>query len=177
VRWAEFESQQSRLAELGRQKLGGAGVVLVATVRRDGTPRVSPVEPLFWERDLWLSMGLGSLKARDLMRDPRVLVHSIVTGRDGTDGEYKIRGRALSEPDPGIQEGYAHEVVERLGWTPQVGKFHLFRVDIEDATFIHWDDATNDQYVTRWPELVEFVRRGTSATSHGPPEPISDFLI
>jgi hypothetical protein len=50
-------------------------------------------------------------------------------------------------------------------------------VDVEDITFIHWDDATNDQFVTRWPEGLEFVRRGTSATSQGPPEPISDLLV
>jgi hypothetical protein len=177
VRWSEFEKEQPRLAELGLKKLGGAGVVLVATVRRDGTPRVSPVELLFWNGDLWLSMGLGSLKSRDLMRDPRILVHSIVTTRDGSDGEYKVRGRIVQETDPGTQALYAHEVVERIGWTPEVGKFHLFRVDIEDVTFIRWDDATNDQYVTRWPERVEFVRRGTSATSQGPPEPISDLLV
>jgi hypothetical protein len=177
VRWADLENEQPRLAELGMEKLGGAGVVLVATVRRDGSPRVSPVEPLFWEGDLWLSMGLGSQKARDLMRDARILVHSIVTSRDGMDGEYKVRGQATLETDADIQTGYAREVVQQLGWTPEAGRFHLFRVEIEDVTFIHWDDATNDQYVTRWPERVEFVRRGTSATSQGPPEPIADLLV
>ncbi len=36
MRWADLESQQPRLAELGRRKLGGPGVVLVGTIRRDG---------------------------------------------------------------------------------------------------------------------------------------------
>jgi hypothetical protein len=177
VRWADFEARQPRLADLGKQKLGEAGVILVATIRRDGTPRLSPVEPLFWDGHLWLSMGLGSLKAKDLMRDPRILVHSIVTSRDGTAGEYKVRGRAIPEQDRELQAGYAREVIERLGWTPEVGRFHLYRVDVEDVTFIRWDDANNDQYVTRWPEGIEFVRRGTSATSQALPEAISDLLI
>jgi hypothetical protein len=176
VRWADLESEQPALAEVGRRKLAGPGVVLVGTIRHDGTPRVSPVEPLFWEGDLWLSMGWGSRKAQDVFRDHRILVHSIVTSRDGTDGEFKLRGRAEPQTDSTVQAGFAREVTERLGWRPEVGMFHLFRVEVDDATFIHWDDATNDQYVTRWPAGVEFVRRGTSATSQGPPEPISDLL-
>ena len=161
---------------MGERKLGGPGVVLVATIRRDGSPRVSPVEPLFWEDDLYLSMGWGSQKARDLQRDPRILVHSIVTSRDGTDGEYKVRGVAVPQMDLQTQRRYALEVAERLGWNPEVGRFHLFTVDVRDITFVRWDDATNDQFVTRWPEGGEFVRRGTSATSLGPPEPFPEFL-
>jgi Pyridoxamine 5'-phosphate oxidase len=177
VRWSDFETEQPRLAQVGTARLAGPGVVLVGTIRRDGSPRLSPVEPLFWERDLWLAMGWQSHKAGDLLRDDRILVHSIVTDRDGTDGEFKVRGKAVPVPEPQIQADYAHQVAERLGWTPQVGRFELFRVEVNDVTFIRWDDATNDQYVARWPAGTEFVRRGTSATSQGPPEPISDLLV
>lgn len=105
-----------------------------------------------------------------------MLVHSVVANRDGSEGEYKVRGRAVLEEDEGVQSRFADVVSEQLGWCPEVGKFHLFRVDVEDVTFIRWDDATNDEYVTRWPEGGEVVRRGTSATSVGPPEPTSDLL-
>jgi hypothetical protein len=176
MRWAELEAEQPRLAELGRQKLAGPGVVLVGTIRQDGAPRISPVEPLFWESDLWLSMGWGSRKAVDLRRDSRVLVHSIVTSRDGSYGEYKVRGRAIEETRPDVQGGYAETVTHELGWQPEIGRFHLFRVDVEDVTVIRWDDATNDQFVTRWPAMIEVVRRGTSATSQGPAEPFPDLL-
>lgn len=176
TRWAELEACQPRLAELGRERLTGAGVVLVGTIRADGSPRISPVEPLLWEGELWLSMGWGTRKASDLRRDRRILVHSIVTSRDGTHGEYKLRGSAVEETDEQVQVRFAAEVSARLGWTPEVGKFHLFRVDVQDITFIRWDDATNDQYVTRWPKGGEHVRPGTSATSQARPEPISDLL-
>jgi Pyridoxamine 5'-phosphate oxidase len=176
MRWAEVEARQPRLAELGREKLGGPGVVLVGTIRRDGSPRLSPVEPLFWQGDLWLPMGLDSTKAQDLVRDPRVLVHSIVTSREGTAGEYKVRGHASLEESPSLNQQVAQTITQQLGWRPEVGKFHLFRIDVEDVTFIRWGDH-NDQYVTRWPEGTEYVRRGTSATSVGPPEPFSDLLV
>ena len=175
MRWADFERRQPRFASLGREKFSGPGVVLVGTVRKDGSARISPVEPLFCDGDLWLTMGLGSLKARDLQRDARVLVHSIVTSRDGTDGEYKVRGRAIEEGDARLNARIAEAVSQQLGWQPEVGKFHLFRIEVEDVTFVHWGQ-NNDQYLSRWPEGREQVRRGTSATSIGPPEPHSEFL-
>lgn len=42
MQWQELEERQPRLAALGRARLLDPGVVLVATVRRDGTPRLSP---------------------------------------------------------------------------------------------------------------------------------------
>jgi hypothetical protein len=176
MRWAEFEVAQPRLAALGRERLIDPGVVLVGTVRKDGTPRISPVEPLLWEDDLWLSMLLGSYKAADLRRDPRILIHSIVTGRDGAAGEYKLRGRAVEQPEHTIQQGYAEQVRDRLGWAPEPGRFHLFRKDLGDVTFIRYEEASGDQFVTRWPSRREFVRRGSSATSLGDPEPYRGLL-
>src|SRR5438105_15601154 len=116
MRWSEFEQQAARLAELGLGLLGDPGVVLVVTIRADGAPRLSPVEPLFWNGHLWLSMGWGTRKAADLHRDARILVHSIVTTRDGTGGEYKLRGTAIAETDSHMHERYAEEVAARLGW-------------------------------------------------------------
>jgi hypothetical protein len=176
VRWGEFEQLEPKLAELGRAKLGEPGVVLVGTIRADGSPRLSPVEPLFWRGDLWLSMAWRTRKVADLERDPRIVVHSIVTSRDGTSGEYKIRGRANAEADPNVHAAYAETVASQLGWQPEPGRFHLFRVDVDEVTFIRWNDATNDQYVTRWPAGEEFVRRGTSDTSLGDPEPFHELL-
>jgi hypothetical protein len=177
MRWAEFERLEPNLAQLGRAKLGGPGVVLVGTIRVDGTPRLSPVEPLFWQNDLWLSLGWRTRKAADLQRDARILVHSIVTSREGEAGEYKVRGNAFGEDDPALHRDYAAQVKRELGWEPEPGRFHLLRVDIDDVTFIRWDSATNDQYVTRWPAGVEFVRRGTSATSLGEPEAIDGLVV
>jgi len=175
VRWRDVEAQQPRLAGLGREKFAGPGVVLIGTLRKDRSPRVSAVEPLFWEGELWLPMGKESYKAQDLVRDPRILVQSIVTNRDGREGQYKVRGRAVRETDPSLNERAAETISAELGWRPVPGKFHLFRVDVEDIAFIRWGD-NNDQYLTRWPEGGEQVRRGTSATSVGPPEPYPEYL-
>jgi hypothetical protein len=56
MHWPEFLEGQPRLAARAREMLLGPGVVLVATIRRDGTPRLSPVEPYVLDGELWLSM-------------------------------------------------------------------------------------------------------------------------
>jgi hypothetical protein len=176
VRWSEVERGQPRLAELGVRLLTGPGVVLVATIRRDGTPRVSPVEPLLLDGSLWLSMMWRSAKAMDLFRDPRILVHSVITGRDGSPPEFKVRGIARAQDDPAVHRRYAETAARELGWEPEFGRSHLFDVDIADVTFISYDEPTGDQHVAMWPPAREFVRRATSATSVGKPEPTSDLL-
>jgi hypothetical protein len=175
MHWSDIGHAQHRLARLGHQRLIEPGVVLVVTIRRDGTARLSPVEPLVMDGDLWLSMMGQSAKARDLLRDPRVLVHSIVTSRDGAEGEFKIRGTARAEDDPAVQRRYAGAVAS-LGWSPQPGQFHLFAVDISQVTFISYDTATGNQHVAMWPPGREFIRRATSDTSVGDPEPVSDLI-
>jgi hypothetical protein len=176
MHWSQIARDQPRLAALGRERLEAPGVVLVGSIRADGTPRISPVEPLFWDGDLWLSMLWDSRKAADLLRDARVLVHSIVTARDGAMGEYKIRGAAVAEGDSSVQGAYAIEVHSRLDWTPTVGKFHLFWIDVADITFIRYEAATGDQFVTRWPPGIEYLRRGDTATSLGAAEDYSALL-
>jgi hypothetical protein len=176
MHWADLERRQPALGELARGRLLEPGVVLVVTIRRDGTPRLSPVEPWLMDGDLWLSMLWGSLKARDLHRDPRILVHSVVTGPDGGDGELKVRGRAMTEESADAQERYAADVSRHLDWSPIPGRFHLFRVDLETVVFVRYDHATGDQFTASWPPAKEFVRRGTSATSLGDPETGWDLL-
>jgi hypothetical protein len=176
MRWSELEERQPRLAAKARERLVEPGVLLVVSLRKDGTPRLSPVEPYVTEGRLLLSMLWQSHKARDLQRDPRVLVHGIVTGPDGGDGELKVRGRVVEERDVDRQGRYAAAVARDLGWSPEVGRFHLFEVDLEHVAFVHYDHETGDQFVTTWPPGEEYVRRGTTATSVGEPEPRRDLL-
>jgi hypothetical protein len=49
----------------------------------------------------------------------RLLVCSIVTSRDGAEGELKLRGTAVTATDDSLIDGYAAEVGERLGWRPE----------------------------------------------------------
>jgi hypothetical protein len=131
---------------------------------------------LVHDGELWLSMMLGSRKAADLHRDPRVLVHSVVTSPSGEEGEAKLRGTARPRDDEPTQQAYADAVSAALPWSPEVGRFHLFALDVEQATYLRYDNASGDQHLAIWPPAKEVVRRGTSATTVGDEEPVRDIL-
>ena len=116
-------------------------------------------------------MLFGSRKAADLRRDSRVLVHSTVTGRDGALGEYKVRVVVPEAPPGPIYDRYGEQVSSRLGWEPTPGRFHLFSIDIHDVTFIRYEDASGNQFVTRWPAGREFLRRGDGERLSASPSP------
>jgi len=174
MRWIDLQHDAPRLGEVAHERLVAPGVLLVATIRLDGTPRLSPVEPLHLEGDLWLRMMWHSRKADDLLRDDRILIHSITTSREGSDGEIKLRGHAIVVDDLDQRSRYC-DAVSVLGWRPKEPYFHLFRIEIGDLTFIRYE-TTGDQRVTRWPKREEFLRRATSATSVGEAEPLRDLL-
>ncbi len=175
MKWTEIAGHEPALGTVLHDRLIKPGVVLVGTTRRDGSARISGVEPLVLDGELWLSMMGTSAKVRDLGRDPRILLHSIVTGPEaGT--EVKVRGTARPEPDPAVQQTYAGEAARQLGWRPVVGEFALFAVDVGDVTVIGYDAESGAQYVARWPEGREFLRPSTTPTSLGPPEPVHRLL-
>lgn len=175
MKWSEMAARQPALGTIAREKLIDPGVLLVGTVRRDGSARISGVEPLVMDGDLWLSMMQTSAKALDLARDPRIVVHSIITGPEAAP-EVKVRGTVRPEPSPRVQRRYAEAVAATKTWEPVVGKFTLFTVDIDDVTYIGFDPGTGDQHVARWPAGQEYLRPATSATSLGPPGPVHRLL-
>ena len=75
-----------------------------------------------------------------------------------------------------FQRHYSAAVTAELGWTPTLGRFHLFAVSLDDVTFIRYDDATGDQHVAMWPPAREFIRRGDGGTSLREPEPAHDII-
>ena len=83
------------VARLGMARLNAARVALLGTLRRDGSPRISPIEPHIVEGQLLIGAMAWSGKAADLRRDPRYVLHSAVTGPDSGEGELKLYGSAV----------------------------------------------------------------------------------
>ena len=84
--WQEFAQQDPELAALGQERLDRKGLVMVAKLRKNGWPRISPVEPLFHNGQLYLGMMWRSRKALDLLRDPRCSIHNAVSDRMASEG-------------------------------------------------------------------------------------------
>jgi hypothetical protein len=151
VRWQDFAAACPELAEIGRRRFAEDEVVLIGTIRRDGSPRISPVEPDLAAGELCLGMMWRSMKALDLLRDPRLVVHTATKDRHGTAGDLKLYGTARDVEDADLRGAYKDAIEARIAWRPE-GDFHCFVVDIESAAFVRFDGGT--QITIRWdPEL------------------------
>ena len=175
MRWAEIAAHEPALGAVAHERLIKPGVVQIGTTRRDGSARISGVEPLIMDGELWLSMMMGSAKVADLDRDPRLQVHSIISGPEAAI-EIKLRGTARREHDRDVQERYARKVAAELPWDPVVGDFALFAVDIDEVTYVGFAAESGDQHVARWPSGQEYLRPVTSPTRLGPPRPVRQVL-
>jgi general stress protein 26 len=113
MKWAEIAAHEPALGAVAYERLIKPGVVLIGTTRRDGPARISGVEPMIMAGELWLSMMHGSAKVADLDRDPRMQVHSIISGPEAAI-EIKLRGTARREHDREVQERYASKVRAEL---------------------------------------------------------------
>jgi hypothetical protein len=176
MRWSEIPAWQPALGAVADRLLIEPGVLLAGTIRRDGTPRISGVEPLVLDGDLWLSMMSDSAKRRDLDRDPRVVLNSIITS-PSPPAEIKVRGTARTVTERDRQERYAAAVAEQIGWQPVTGQFTLFTVEVTDLTYIGSEPGTGAQHVARWPPGEEYIRPQLTPTSLGPPQAASRLLI
>ncbi len=133
MNWGEFAGEAPDLAKAGEKLLEHGGVVLLGTVRKDGSPRISPVEPLFLEGELFLGMMWSSLKAADLLRDPRCTVHNLISDRHAKEGEFKIHGRVRAITDKETRKRYGDGLKKKIGFSPEGMKYHLFAIDVESA--------------------------------------------
>ena len=133
--WARLKRSDPGLAALGEERFERTGIVLIGTLRKNGSPRISPVEALIADGHLYLGMMWQSRKALDLLRDPRCTVHSTVIDRDGSEGEFKVYGRAVDVQDTEMRRRYGDALYERMGWRPEEPEYHLFSVDIESAAY------------------------------------------
>lgn len=141
--WDAFRTGAPELASIAEARMAEDGVVLVGTLRANGWPRISPVEPLVVDGCLYLGMMWQSRKARDLAADPRCVVHTAVRSKDGTDGDVKCYGRAVEVADGPERERYCVALEAAVGWRPD-GEFHLFAVDLTEVGYFAVVDGAHD---------------------------------
>jgi pyridoxamine 5'-phosphate oxidase-like protein len=115
VRWADFEAAAPELAAEGRELVERFRFVFVGTIRRDGTPRISPVEAHVVGGQLMLVMIRGTLKARDVLRDCRVALNSPVVNPDDPGAEFKLRGRVVEVDDEALRDATAGAIEAASG--------------------------------------------------------------
>jgi hypothetical protein len=140
TRWDEFTADCSRIAAIAEERLRKDELVILGTIRPDGSPRLSPCEVDFAAGRLLLGMMWQSRKAMDLLRDPRIAVLSVPPDRMAATGDVKLYGRVVDERDPEVRAAFRDEITRRIDWAPDEPNYHLFSLDVEQAAFIRFGD-------------------------------------
>jgi len=148
MRWQEFEEQCPELAELTAARLARDQLVLLGTLRPDGSPRISAVECDITAGNLLIGMINRSVKALDLFRDPRATVHSLPPAKDNPDGDIKLYGHAVEVTEPALKRAYEDALFARIQWRP-TEPYPCFAFDIESAGFLKFGDAGEEIWAWR----------------------------
>jgi len=137
--WARFTAEAPALAARVQERFGSRKHKTLATLRKDGSPRISGIEVEFADGEIFLGMMPGSRKLHDLERDPRLALHSPSEDPPPDDprgwpGEAKIAGRAVEVdfPDSPVAGG------------------RRWRIEIREAVLTRLNDAGDQLVVESW---------------------------
>jgi hypothetical protein len=125
--WKILEDQHPELATFGAERLNG-NVAYLATIRKDGSPRVHPMTPIIGQGHLFVFMEPTSPKGHDLRRDGRYAIHCSMSDSSGVSGEFSITGQAHLVNHPELRA-----LAVSLANYTVVERYILFEFDIVSA--------------------------------------------
>ena len=136
--WDDVAAAAPELADRVRRLFDARRHKTMATLRRDGSPRISGIEVEFADGEVRLGMMAGSRKALDLRRDPRVALHSASEDPPEDDpgswpGDAKLAGRAIEELDPPSEDGS-----------------HRFRIDVTEVVTTRVGTPADHLVIESW---------------------------
>jgi hypothetical protein len=147
--WADIEQDTPDFARRVRERFDAGTNKTLATLRRDGSPRISGSELKFEDGEVTLGMMSGSLKLRDVLRDPRVALHSPTLEPPAGDpiawaGEAKLAGqlRAIDPPAEGSEPGAGY-----------------FRLDVTEAALTYVGPTGDHLVIESWHAGRGYQRR------------------
>jgi hypothetical protein len=146
--WQDIEKDAPEFAERVRTVFGAGTNKTIATLRRDGSPRISGSELQFENGEVTLGMMDSSRKLADVRRDPRIAIHS-PTIEPPSDvatwtGDAKLAGRVVEMSPP------AKDAQPDAGY---------FRIDITEVVLTYVDVAQENLIVESWHEGTGWRRQ------------------
>jgi hypothetical protein len=141
--WAAFAAEAPELAAATKARFTATKHHLLATLRADGSPRVSGTEVQFHGDDLVAGSMPASVKARDLQRDGRLALHANPGDGSMEGGDAKIAGVASEVTDPGELAAYA-------GGVAPPEPFQLFRYGLSEVVLTSLHPAGDRLVIETW---------------------------
>jgi hypothetical protein len=149
-RWFEIDREVPELAERARKIFDAHKHKTLATLRADGSPRISGIEADFWHDDLWLGSMPDSRKGADLRHDPRFALHSATVDPELTEGDAKLAGMAELVTGAAFGEYIAH-LRQQTEQVPE-GGFDLFRANVKELVVVGIGDPPDHLLIETWRE-------------------------
>jgi hypothetical protein len=141
--WQQVEQEVPELAARARRHFDSNRHKTLATLRRDGSPRISGIELIFAEGELWFGSMPEARKARDLQRDPRFALHSGSDEPSDWTCDAKLAGIAEEIVEP-------ERVQEMNGEAAPSGQSHLFRLDLREVSTVGLNEKRNGLVIEVW---------------------------
>jgi hypothetical protein len=144
--FADIEKDEPEFAARVRAAFDAHAHKFLATLRADGSPRISGIEMRFVAGEPWLAGMPRSAKFADLRGDPRFALHSGSAEPDAFDADAKLSGRATEVTDPAELEEFA----SAAGLGRDSTDFELFRVDLDQVVLTGLDDEKTALLISSW---------------------------
>lgn len=162
VTWNEFAHDAPLIAEVFVRRHTATGkLCLLATLRSDGYPRISPIEPRIFDGQLVIVGMPNTTKFQDLGRDQRFCLHTATVDPHVSEGDAKLWGKATNLQDDDLHQRFATDLFEETGMDLRGQVFDPFYVaDLTGASSVALEDG--QLAITIWrPDEGERVVRKT----------------
>jgi hypothetical protein len=159
--WDEFAEGAPRIAGIFTRRHAATGnLCMLATLRSDGFPRISPIEPRVFEGRLLIGGMPGTTKFRDLARDPRFCLHTATVDTHASDGDAKLFGHVYDEQDEALHQRFAEWLYAQIGFDLRGRKFQPFYVaDLTGASSVEIVDGAMEVTIWKPGEKERVVRK------------------
>lgn len=150
TRWNEFTEQAPAISAIfSRRHTAANNLCMLATLRADGFPPISPMEPRVFEGQLWLVRMPHTTKFRDLHRDPRFSLHTATVDTAVTNGDAKLWGTVDDVRDTVLHQRFAQALFAEIGLDLRDTEFdHFYAADVLGASAVGVD--TDHLNITTW---------------------------
>ena len=150
--WGEFAAAAPRIAEtFARRHAATGNLCFLATLRPDGYPRISPMEPRFFEGSLCLIGMPHTAKFDDLTRDPRFSLHTATVDTHVSEGDAKVWGQVEDVHDRSLHQRFADALFTETGFDIRGREFdHFFQADIAGAASVELSHRDGADHLDVW---------------------------
>ncbi|MFD6400544.1 pyridoxamine 5'-phosphate oxidase family protein [Nocardia sp. NPDC060249] len=159
--WSQFTEEAPSIAALFQRRHQATGkLCMLATLRADGSPRISPIEPMVFEDMLILAGMPNTRKFDDLARDPRFCLHTATVDTMVSDGDAKLFGTVTDLQDEAVHARFAQKLFDDSGFDIRGEKFdHFYVADLTGASTVETGDDHLDITVWKPGEGETIVRK------------------